>query len=200
MLQIKSKFKIGKRLGASVFEKCQTQKFALSEARSKKLSKRRGTLSDFGKQLIEKQKMRFTYGISEKQFSRYVSEAMEDAQPAIALGRILESRLDSVAYRLGLAPTRRAARQMTSHGHLTVNGKRMNVPSHKVRVGDVVAVREGSKGHGLFASLAEKEMSAVPQWLSFDYALLSGKVLAVPTLIPGEGTLDFPAVLEFYSR
>lgn len=200
MLQVKSKFKIGKRLGASVFEKCQTQKFALSEARTQKNKKRRGSLSDYGKQLIEKQKVRFTYGLTERQFARYVKEAMDAAQPAQALAKILETRLDNVLYRMNIAPTRRAARQIVSHGHFTVNGKRMNVPSHTVRVGDMVAVREGSKGHGLFAGLAEKDMPALPAWVSFDYATLKGSVVALPTYTPGDGNLDIAAVLEFYSR
>lgn len=200
MLQVKSKFKIGKRLGASVFEKCQTQRFALSEARTQKNKKRRGSLSDYGKQLIEKQKMRFTYGLTERQFARYVKEAMEAAQPAHELAKILETRLDNVLYRMNIAPTRRAARQMVSHGHFTVNGKRMNVPSHAVRVGDSVAVREGSKGHGLFAGLAEKDMPALPSWVSFDYATLKGAVTALPVYTPGDGSLDIAAVLEFYSR
>jgi small subunit ribosomal protein S4 len=202
MLQVSSKYKICKRLGSGVFEKCQNQKFTLSEARSRKASGRGRQLSDFGKQLIEKQKMRYTYGLSEQQFGRYVREAMASGtQPAAALHTTLETRLDNVAYRLGFATTRRAARQMASHGHLTVNGRRMNVPSHTVRVGDVIAVREGSKTSSLFTVLSEREDApAVPAWLSADIKSLSASVTALPSYTPGEDGLDYGSVLEFYSR
>lgn len=200
MLQITSKYRIAKRLGAAIFEKTQSQKFSLAEARALKNGKRRRPLSDFGKQLLEKQKARFTYGLLEHQFARYVGKAMDEAQPAAALHRMLETRLDSVAYRLGLASTRRAARQMVTHGHLTVNGKRMNVPSHAVRIGDTIAVREGSKTSSLFAGIAEKEQHNPPAWLAFDAATLKGSVTALPNYIPGEGAADYAQVIEFYSR
>ena len=108
------KYKIAKRLGAPIFEKTQTQKFALSEARAgRNKSKRAGMSSDYKRQLIEKQKMRFSYGISEKQLSRYVKEAFAQGhQPITQLIARLESRLDNVVYRLGFAQTRRLARQM----------------------------------------------------------------------------------------
>lgn len=200
MLRITSKYKIAKRLGSSIFEKTQSQKFALSEARSAKNSRRRRAPSDFGKQLLEKQKARFTYGLLEHQFANYVAKAMNDPQPAAALHRLLETRLDSIAYRLGLASTRRGARQMVTHGHLTVNGRRSNVPSQQLRIGDVVSVREGSRTSSLFAGLAEKELPTPPGWLSFDKDLLKGTVSALPTYIPGEGAADYAQVIEFYSR
>jgi len=203
MLQIKSKYKIAKRLGAGVFEKTQTQKFALSEARRRKQRSRRPrTLSDYGKQLIEKQKVRYTYGLSEKQFSKYVHEAMEKAEPAVALHRALETRLDNVAYRMGLAPTRRAARQLVSHGHLLVNGRRMTIPSHRVRIGDAILVREGSKEKGMLPNAEETaEATQVPQWLSFDAKAKSGSITGEAVYEPvGESVLDYAAVLEFYSR
>ncbi|MBP9669212.1 MAG: 30S ribosomal protein S4 [Candidatus Pacebacteria bacterium] len=200
MLQITSKYRIAKRLGAAIFEKTQSQKFSLAEARALKNGKRRRPLSDFGKQLLEKQKSRFTYGLLEHQFARYVGKAMDEGQPAAALHRMLETRLDSVAYRLGLASTRRAARQIVTHGHLTVNGKRMNVPSHSLRIGDVIGVREGSKTSALFAGIAEKEQHNPPSWLTFDPATLKGTVTALPTYVPGEGAADYAQVIEFYSR
>ena len=130
-MKIGPKFKIAKRLGAPIFEKTQTQKFALSESRGGRQNKRRpGQMSDYKRQLIEKQKMRFTYGISEKQFRRYVDDAVEKSnQPVALLMERLESRLDNVIYRMGLAKTRRLARQITSHGHICVNGKKMTIPS-----------------------------------------------------------------------
>src|SRR5581483_8756571 len=125
------KYKICKRLGSSVFEKCQTQKFQLAADRAPRKTKGRRGGSDYGAQLIEKQKARFTYGLSEAQFSRYVHEAMEIKGKDSAAGLLarLEARLDNVVYRAGFVKTRRAARQLVSHGHVTVGGKRLNVPS-----------------------------------------------------------------------
>lgn len=202
-MKIGPKFKIAKRLGAPIFEKTQTQKFQLSEARvGKQRSRRPGAMSDYKRQLIEKQKMRFSYGISERQLRRYIDEAMEkSSQPIATLMTRLESRLDNVAYRLGLAKTRQAARQMAAHGHLTVNGKRMTVPSHCVKVGDVVSVREGSKDSGLFTDFVDRHQSAgVPGWLSFDVKKLSGSMTAQPTYEPSETLFDPEQVLEYYSR
>lgn len=199
MLQIKSKYKIAKRLGANIFEKTQSQKFSLSEARTQKVKRRGRGLSDFGKQMLEKQKVRFTYGLSEHQFRRYVNEAMRVIDSPTAIHQALESRLDMVAYRAGLAPTRRAARQMVSHGHLTVNGRRMNTPSHRLQVGDVFGVREGSKKSVLFVA-EDENRKAVASWLSFDVKTMMGKVLALPPYNPIEVGFDYPTVFEFYSR
>lgn len=202
MLQIKSKYKLAKRLGAAIFEQTQTQKFSLSEARSRKdRRKRPKAMSDYGKQLLEKQKVRYTYGLSEKQFRGYVSEAMETPDPAASLHRFLESRLDNVAYRLGLASTRRAARQMVSHGHLLVNGNRMTVPSHRMRAGDEISVRESSRDSVLFSHLrSEGGLGTLPAWLTFDANAFSGKVVGEPAHSAGDALLDYSAVLEYYSR
>ena len=197
------KYKIAKRLGASVFEKTQTQKFALSEARTARNKTRRpGMMSDYKKQLIEKQKMRFSYGISEKQLSGYVRDAFEHGHQPIAMliGR-LESRLDNVVYRLGLAKTRRLARQIVSHGHICVNGRRLNIPSHKVSVGDVISVREQSKQSPLFVTLSETLASyTAPHWLLLNTKELSGTKNAEPTYEPSETLFDPQQVLEYYSR
>ncbi|MCR4285439.1 MAG: 30S ribosomal protein S4 [Candidatus Kaiserbacteria bacterium] len=197
------KYKIAKRLGAAVFEKTQTQKFALSEARTARNKTRRGGMaSDYKKQLIEKQKMRFSYGISEKQLSRYVKESFEKGhQPIAALIARLESRLDNVVYRLGLAKSRRLARQLVSHGHICVNGRRLNIPSHKVAIGDVVSVREQSKQSPLFVTLDETLASyTAPHWLSLTAKSLSGTKGAEPTYEPSETLFDPQQVLEYYSR
>ena len=201
-MKIGPKFKIAKRLGAPIFEKTQTQKFALSQARGGKTRKRAGQTSDYKRQLIEKQKMRFTYGITEKQLRRYVDEAIEkSSQPVSILMERLESRLDNVVYRLGLAKTRRLARQMVSHGHIIVNGKRLSIPSHRMRVGDIVTVREGSKISPLFAQIADTHESAgVPSWLSLDPKKLTGSVTAVPVYNPAEALFDPEQVMEYYSR
>ena len=197
------KYKIAKRLGAAIFEKTQTQKFALSEARTSRTKSRRpGSMSDYKRQLIEKQKMRFTYGVSERQLVRYVHEAFEKShQPITQLIQRLESRLDNVVYRLGIAKSRRLARQMVSHGHIIVNGRRINIPSHKVRIGDVISVREASKQSPLFTGLLEDISDVpVPEWLSFDLKALQGEKKAEPVFKPTESQFDPALVLEYYSR
>lgn len=203
-MKIGPKYKIAKRLGAPVFEKTQTQKFALSQARKTKVvrKKRGGQASDYSKQLTEKQKMRYTYGITEKQLRRYVDEATTKSHQPIELliGR-LESRLDNVVYRLGFAPTRYAARQMVSHGHIVVNGRKLTIPSYKVRITDKIGVREGSKASGLFTAFEENHAaSGVPQWLTFDLKSMSGEKKAEPIYEPTEVLFDPVLVLEYYSR
>jgi small subunit ribosomal protein S4 len=197
------KYKIAKRLGAPIFEKTQTQKFALSEARTaRNRTKRMGMMSDFKKQLIEKQKMRFSYGISEKQLSKYVTESLAQGhQPISQLIARLESRLDNVVYRLGLAKTRRLARQLVSHGHIMLNGRRLNIPSHKVKVGDVVSVRTQSQPSPLFLALKETLPTyAAPNWLSLDAKAFSGEKKSEPVYEPSETLFDAQLVLEYYSR
>ena len=200
-MKLGPKFKIAKRLGAPIFEKTQTQKFALSEARGGRQKKRPAPASDYKKQLIEKQKMRFSYGISEKQLRRYVSEATSKShQPISLLIERLESRLDNVVYRLGLAKTRRFARQLVSHGHFVVNGKKMTIPSHRVKIGDKITVREGSKQIGPFINIAEDHAGAVPAWLKLDIKKLEAEKVAEPTYVPAETLFDPEQVLEYYSR
>lgn len=204
MLQIKSKYKIAKRLGAQIFEQTQTQKFALAESRTSKKPRGggRGGKSDYGRQLLEKQKVRFTYGIAEKQLSNYAAAAFATKNPSQSLHQALESRLDSAAYRAGFALTRRAARQMTSHGHLLVNGKRITTPSYSLKKGDVITVREGSRTSTLFFHMTNPEAIArnVPHWLSLDAATMVAKVEGEPGYTAAEIPLDYPAVFEFYSR
>lgn len=202
-MKIGPKFKIAKRLGAPIFEKTQTQKFALSEARSGRKAKRRpGTMSDYKRQLIEKQKMRFSYGITEKQLRRYVDEATSKShQPIDLLMARLEQRLDNVVYRAGLAKTRQMARQMVSHGHIVVNDRKLTVPSHKMKPGDAFTVREGSKHSVLFENFVDTHQAAgVPGWITFDAKKLSGSVTAIPTYEPTETLFDPAQVLEYYSR
>ena len=199
MLPIKSKYKIAKRLGAGIFEQTQSQKFAMSEARARK-PRGRGA-SDYGRQLLEKQKVRFTYGLSEKQLSNYAHEAFEEKDPSAALNKALEMRADSVVYRSGLAPTRRAARQAVSHGHITVNGRRITTPSFKIGKGDKLTVRDGNRKSPLYAGLAEKEdKRSIPQWLDVDMNLLAVEVKGEPQYNAAETGLDYPTVFEFYSR
>jgi small subunit ribosomal protein S4 len=197
------KYKLCRRLGAGIYEKCQTAKFTQSEPVIKKGKKGGGRRSDYGNQLIEKQKVRFMYGVREKQFSNYVDYAMEHGKkgvtPAELLFRKLEERLDNVIYRLGFANSRALARQMASHGHFTVNGKKLTIPSYAVKHGDVVAIREGSKSSALFKDAAVK-LKAIkkPEWLAFDDAALTAKISGDPK--NPDPFLNFQVVIEFYSR
>lgn len=198
------KYKIGRRLGAGVFAKCQTPKFTMSEARHAKniKGKKRGKpLSSYGTQFLEKQKVRFTYGISERQFTNLIKEAVahKGGISKDVLFELLERRLDNVVFRMGLAHTRRLSRQMVSHGHITVNGKKSTIPSQRVKDSDVISVREGSKGSPLFANLDKKMKDYVmPNWLKFDTSKFAGEVKGKPENT--EGYLDLNTVLEFYSR
>lgn len=199
MLTVKSKYKIAKRLGAGVFDQTQTQKFALSAARTKKPRGRNA--SDYGRQLLEKQKVRYTYGLIEKQFSKYVAEATGTKDPSALLHKSLEMRADTVVYRAGLASTRRAARQVVSHGHIIVNGKRITTPSYRVKVGDVLTIREGSRRSPLFAGLAEAEnQRTVAKWIETDFNLMKSTVTGEPSYDVVEAGLDYATVFEYYSR
>ncbi len=198
------KYKICKRLGASVFEKCQTQKFQLAEARNPRITRgKRGGGGDFGAQLLEKQKARFMYGLSEKQFARYVSEAIQKKGKDSMIGLIsrLESRLDNVVYRAGYVKTRRAARQLVSHGHVMINGRRMTIPSHSVSVGDTVSIRPESRTSPLFIGRAEAAAEFKnPAWLEADASGFEGKIKSVPQTPETEMPFDVGVVIQFYSR
>jgi small subunit ribosomal protein S4 len=166
--------------------------------------KHRGSVSEYGSQLKEKQKVRNVYGVSEKQFSNYIKKINVYAEknkvtPQVALLNILESRLDNVVYKMGLASSRSLARQLVSHGHFTVNGKKLNVPSHMINVGDVVAVREGSKNAKVFTMLTDKLKDAKnPNWMVFDNANMSANIKENPS--DPDQKFDIQKVLEFYSR
>jgi small subunit ribosomal protein S4 len=201
MLPVRSKYKIAKRLGAGVFEQTQTQKFALAEARSKKKERRGRGGSDYGRQLLEKQRIRYTYGLSEKQLSNYAELAFSKKDPSTELHRSLEMRADSVLYRAGFSSSRRAARQAISHGHMKVNGTRITSPSYRLKKGDKLEVRDGVKTSPLYAGLAEQENKRTPaQWLSADANLLAIEVAGEPQYNQMEAGLDYPTLFEFYSR
>lgn len=200
------KFKVCRRLGAGVYEQCQTQRFVLSQQkRAKTSSSKRAPKrpSDYGLSLIEKQRVRFAYGVSEKQFSNYVEKAFAVAKkgqvPADKLFDILEHRLDNVVYRLGFANTRAFARQLVSHGHIVVNGKKVTVPSYMVDVNDVITIREGSKKKTVFADLGEKlKQVTAPEWLKVSSGNLTAEVIGTPK--NPDSFMNFQAVIEFYSR
>ncbi|MBI3573814.1 30S ribosomal protein S4 [Candidatus Kaiserbacteria bacterium] len=201
-MKLGPRYKIAKRLGAQIFEKTQTRAYTLSAERTAKSKKRGRAGSDYRRQLIEKQKLRLTYGLTEKQFSSYVKKALESHKnPQAVLFGLLETRLDSVAYRTGLASTRRAARQMVSHGHLVVNGKRTTVPSYRISPGDMFAVREGSRGSALFAGVLEKlKEHKLPSWITFDVGEMQGKFESAPAFTAQDMPADVGAVFEYYTR
>ncbi|MEI7709308.1 MAG: 30S ribosomal protein S4 [bacterium] len=198
----KPKFKICRRLGPGVYDKCQTAKFSATTGKMALAGARRPKApSEYGAQLIEKQKTRYSYGISERQLSNYVKKAslVKGVGTVEKLYQDLESRLDNAVYRMGLAVSRRAARQMVSHGHFIVNDKRVTIPSFELRAGDVIKIREGSKAKKIFSSIAENLKDYTPPtWVNFDISGMQGRVLDNPKNT--EGFLDLNAVLEFYSR
>ena len=196
----KPKFKICRRLGPGVYDKCQTVKFSTASGKfaGPGVGRRPRAMTEYG---TEKQKIRFSYGITERQLSNYVRKAVhiKGAGTAEKFYEELESRLDNVIYRMGLAPTRRAGRQMVSHGHFIVNDHKVTIPSYEIAAGDIIKIREGSKSKKLFIGLAEKNKDYVmPAWLSFDFGKMEGKILGKPKR--AETFIDLNAVLEFYSR
>lgn len=197
------KFKIARRLGERIFPKTQTAKFTLSGTEKKKRSKRgKNTVSEYGQQLLEKQKAKYTYGLSEKQFSNYVKKAKSvKTDSTDAMFKVLETRLDNVIFRLGLTVSRAFARQVVSHGHILVNGRKVTIPSYQVKVGDKIEIRPQSKDNGAFRSMAERLKSyTAPNWLVYDELKNEGAIKALPVLGTGESNLNFASIFEFYSR
>ncbi len=204
-MQIGPRYKKARYLGAAVFRKTQTQKYAMrsqQQVKGKTMGKRRGNKSEYGRQMLEKQKARYSYGVGGGQFTKYVKAALQaEGDNARNLMRILEGRLDNVVVRAGFAPSREAARQMVSHGHITVNGQKVTIPSYSVKVGDKIAIREGSKKKALFAKLDE-ELAVVkaPVWLAVDPAVKVISVNGEPAAEMSDLLFDVRAVLEFYTR
>lgn len=195
------KYKICRRLGVGMFEKCQTQKFLARQKTGKKEVRVRR--SDYGVQFLEKQKIRFTYGVREKQFSNYINHAMthgkKGIKPADLLSQLLERRLDNVVYRLGLASSRALSRQIVSHGHILVNGKKMTIPSYQVEKGDVITIREGSKKTVLFTDVATKlKAFKTPDWIKWSTDFSKADITAMPK--DTDPFLNPQSVIEFYSR
>jgi len=200
-MKIGPKYKIARRLGAPVFEKTQTAKYSLSLSRKEKTGKFVRPKSEYGKALTEKQKARFTYGLSERQFRSYVDKAIKASSPTQKLFSLLESRLDNTLFRSGLAKTRSQARQAASHGHTVVNGRRVTVPSIILTKGDVVSLRAGSAQSPLFAEVAERmKVQAVPAWLEVDAEKREAKVVGEPVYAVSEHVFDLGVVIEFYNR
>lgn len=200
------KYKIARRLGANIFEKTQTAKFALRAERKAASNKGKGGYrpkGEYAVAMLEKQKVRYTYGVLERQFKKYVKEsvAKKGINTVQALYERLEMRLDNIVYRLGLASTRSAARQMVAHGHILVDGKRTNVPSQTIFVGEKIMVRGASLKKPLFKDLDEKmKKVAIPSWLSYDHDKKVAEVTGTPKHSPSEVLFNLGQVIEFYSR
>ena len=173
-----------------------------SKKESIRQPKRRRKESEYGMQLREKQKAKFIYGVLEKQFRGYFKKAK--AMPGITgenLMRILESRLDNVVFRLGFARTRKEARQIVTHGHICVNGKRVDIPSFRVRQGDLISVAPKSKELLVIKSaLISNERVSVPAWLEVDIEKLQGSILALPTREQIDLDINEQLIVELYSK
>jgi small subunit ribosomal protein S4 len=197
-----------RREGEKLFlkgEKCFTDKCAIerrSYAPGQHGQRSGARLSDYGKQLREKQKMRRAYGVLERQFRSYYFEA--DRRKGITgenLLQILESRLDNVAYRMGFGASRAEARQIVRHNGILVNGKRVNIPSYLVRPGDVVEVAECAKNQlRIKAAVEAAEARGFPEWISVDTKALKGTFKALPARSELPATINEHLVIELYSK
>ena len=158
--------------------------------------------SEYGLQLNEKQKVKFIYGVLEKQFRKYyVMATKKQGITGEMLLQILESRLDNVVFRLGLANTRREARQIVNHGHITVNGQKVDIPSYLVKPGDVIAVKEKSKNSVRIKEIVETNANrVVPKWLSMDKNTLTGKVITLAARDDIDYEVEEHLIVELYSK
>jgi small subunit ribosomal protein S4 len=197
-----------RREGMKLFlkgERCYTEKCAIEKrnfAPGQHGKTRKAKLAGYGVQLREKQKVKRIYGVLEDQFRRYFESA--ERQRGITgetLLQLLERRLDNVAYRLGFATSRPAARQLVRHGHFTVNGRKVNIPSFSVKPGDMVAVRASSqKVPAVVHALEEVKGRGVPEWLSFDPNAFSAKISSIPTREQINLPVQEQLIVELYSK
>jgi len=162
--------------------------------------RRRGKHSEYGIQLMEKQKAKFTYGILERQFSNLFKEALRrKGVTGENLLQMCEMRLDNIVYRLGIAPTRRAARQLVTHKHIMVNGNNCNIPSYALKVGDFVAVRERSKSLEVIEQSLSSDLVNM-EWLEFNKETYTGKVVSAPERIQIPENIKEQLIVELYSK
>ena len=193
--------------GAKLFlkgDRCYTEKCGLTKRNSKpgQHGTRRGKMSEYGIRLREKQKLRRFYGINETQFSTIYKRATGmTGQTGHNFLQLLERRLDNVVYRLGLGVSRSQARQLICHGHFTVNGRKLDIPSALLKVGDVVAVAEGSRDVPTIKENTEASASrSIPAWLEFNPEAMSGSLVAVPVREQIDVPVNEQLVVEFYAR
>ena len=162
----------------------------------------RRKVSEYGQQLKEKQKLKFIYGVLEKPFHHYFEIASKmEGQAGNNLITILESRLDSVVYRMGMALTRREARQLATHGHFLVNGRRVDIPSYRVKAGDVITLRDKSKSSAKFKDVLEQTHGRVaPMWLEVNKETFSAKIVRMPTIEDIDYEVAPHLIVELYSK
>lgn len=170
-----------------------------------KAKKRRSNMTEYGREIKEKQKMKRWYNVSESQFKKYVYDAMEDKNPetnvSSKLISKLENRLDNVVFRLGWAKSRAQSRLLVTHGHFLVNGKKVDIPSLKVLVGDIISIREGSKGNEDLKNLPEiMKKYKLPQWLSYDSDKIEGSLTRNPNSEDVQLPSELSTIFEHYSR
>ena len=196
-----------RREGCKLFlkgERCTTKKCAMERRPvipgQHGNSKRRVAFSEYGTQLREKQKVKRMYGILEKQFREYyeTAERMKGVTGENMLS-LIERRLDNVVYRMGIGASRKQCRQIVNHGHITVNGKRVDIASFLVKQGDVIAIKENKQDIDAFKALRETKI-VTPKWLEFDPATLSGKILALPKREDIDSDIKEQLIIELYSR
>ena len=192
--------RIARRFGEPIFgpDKALTKKgYAPGQHGNQR---RRGKESAYGVQLMEKQKAKFTYGILEKQFSNLFKEALRrKGVTGENLLQMCEMRLDNVVFRLGIAPTRRAARQLVTHKHIVVNGENINVPSYALKVGDLVSVRERSKSLEVIVNSLSANKNEM-EWLEFNIETKVGKLVAAPERIQIPENIKEQVIVELYSK
>ena len=202
--RIEAKFKINRRLGANLWGRGKSPLARGKENPPGQHGQRRKKPSDFGTQLMAKQKLKGYYGnIGEKQFRRLYDEAVRRrGDTSENLIGLLESRLDAVVYRLKFAPSPFASRQLINHGHIRVNGKRVNIPSYQIREGDEIAIKTKSKDLALIVEAAQSPERDVPDYLEVDHKDMKGKFVRVPKLadVPYPVHMEPNLVVEFYSR
>ena len=161
---------------------------------------KRGKLKEYGLQLQEKQKVRFTYGVSEKQFVKTFNEAAKmPGMTGVNFLKLLEVRLDNLVYRLGFASTRAQARQLVSHGHVTVNGKKVDIPSYRVSVGQVISLKDASKNLVVVKAALEAKLSR-PEYLSFDADKVCGSLVRIPERSEFLTDINEQLIVEYYNR
>jgi len=198
-----AKYKIDRRMGENIWGRPKSPVNRREYGPGQHGQRRKGKLSDFGTQLRAKQKLKGYYGnISEKQFLAVYAEAsrMKGNTSENLIG-LLESRLDAVVYRAKLVPTVFAARQFVNHGHVLVNGKRVNIPSYRVKIDDVIEVREKSREMGLVLEAIQSPERDVPDYIDADHKKLTAKLVRVPLLadVPYPVMMEPNLVIEFYS-
>ena len=194
------KTKISRKFGEPLFGEDRTLEKKNYPPGQHGNSKRRSKKSEYAIQLMEKQKAKYTYGILEKQFRNLFAEAKrKEGVTGEILLQLCESRLDNVVYRMGIAPTRRGARQLVSHRHITVNGKVVNIPSYSLKAGDVVGVREKSKSvQSIQDSLANN--SSVYEWITWNSEKKEGTFVAVPERLQIPENIKEQLIVELYSK